>query len=262
MVFERLNVKPKKVIIMKMIRISFAIILAGSALLVACKKDFKKIIQEDTSLESKAKIRVYNGALNTNRNYVFVDGAPVSGVVFAYLGLFPASGQYAVLEPGNRNIVIKDTLPATTQNPTNISASFAAGKYYTIFIYDTTNSVKYKMVEDEIVVPSDTSARLRFANLLYSSGAIPNVDVYSAKKGQNIFTNVAVSDVTDFIPVASYLTDSIYVRETGTTTDLAPLITITPNQKRSYTVVFRGRYGTTSGTTTSIRRYLSVFTTY
>ena len=247
---------------MKLFRISFAIVLAGSVMLASCKKEFKKIIQEDTNLETMAKIRVYNGAINTNRNYVYVDNTPVSGVVFAYLGLFPASGQYAVVEPGNRTVVVKDTLSTTTQNPVNITADFEAGKHYTIFIYDSTNSVKSKLVEDQIVVPADTTARLRFANLVYSSDPIPNVDVYSVRKGQNIFTNLAVSDVTDFIQVASNTTDSIYVRETGTTTDLAPVLSITPSIKRSYTVVFRGHYGTTTGTSTSIRRYLSAFATY
>lgn len=247
---------------MKLIRITIAFVAVGSVWLAACKKEFGNILPEDFSVGSKANIRVYNGALNTNRNYVYADGNALTGVIFAYLGIFPATGQYAAVNPGNRNISIKDTLPATTQNPVNFSANLEAGKYYSIFIYDTTTSVKYKLVEDAIVVPTDTTARLRFANLVFSTGTIPNVDVYSAKRNENIFTNVAVSDVTDFIPYASLFTDSIYVRETGTTTDLAPVLSITPNVKRSYTVVFRGRYDTNTGTSTSIRRYLSAFTTY
>lgn len=235
--------------------------IAGSVWFVSCDKEFKKNIEEDFNIETQAKIRVYNGVLTSDRNHVFVDGAPATGISLAYLGLFPATGQYAIVNPGNRNIVIKDTSSGAIQSEVNFSADFAAGKFYTVFIYDTTTSVKYKMVEDNIVIPSDTSARLRFANLVYSASAIPNVDVYSVKKGANIFTNLAVADVTDFIPVASYVTDSIYVRETGTTTNLAPVLTITPNVKRSYTVVFRGRWQTTSGTSTSIRRHLSAFTT-
>ena len=67
---------------------------------------------------------------------------------------------------------------------------------------------------------------------------------------------MAVTGVTDFIPVPSAFTDTFYVRETGTTNQLAVLNGLTPTEKRSYTLVFRGRYETTSGT---IARTLSSF---
>lgn len=247
---------------MKFTRIIVALVLAGSVWLASCKKEFENILPEDFSVSSKANIRVYSGALNTNRNYIYADNIPLTGVVFAFLGIWPTTGQYAAIDAGNRNITIKDTAAATTQNPINFSANLAAGKHYSVFIYDTTTSVKHILVEDNVTVPADTTARLRFANLVYSATPIPNVDVYSAKRGENIFTNVPVASVTDFIPYASLYTDSLYVRETGTTTDLAPVLSITPNIKRGYTVVFRGRYETTTGATTSIRRYLSSFTTF
>ena len=152
--------------------------------------------------------------------------------------------------------MIRDTLTATTQTPLSFAQNMDVGKNYTIFMYDTINAAKQKTVETKIVVPGDTTARLRFANFIFSKNAVPAVDIFSKRRNVNVFTNVAVTGVTDFIPVPSAFTDTFYVRETGTTNQLAVLNGLTPTEKRSYTLVFRGRYETTSGT---IARTLSSF---
>ena len=77
------------------------------------------------------------------------------------------------------------------------------------------------------------------------------------KRAANLFTNIPVTGVTDYIPYASSLTDTLYVRETGTMTQLAVLNGFNPTQLRSYTLVFRGRYQTTG--TTGIARLLTAF---
>jgi hypothetical protein len=148
-------------------------------------------------------------------------------------------------------------LATTTQNVISLLTPFEQGKYYTLFLYDSTNAVKQKLVTDEIVVPADATARIRFANFIYSTTAIPNVDVYSFKKGGNVFTNISPTSVTDFIshPAGA---DSFFVRPTGTTTNLFKLA-MTPASKRSYTLVFRGQYGTSTGT---LARTLSSFLSY
>jgi hypothetical protein len=231
----------------------------GSISIVSCKKEFEKIVVEDKELEDKAFLKVYNGAVNTNRNFVYIDNVPVTGSILAYGALFPSTGYTATIEPGNRSVLVKDTLATSTQVPVSFTSTFEAGKNYTIFTYDTVNAVKHKIVEDQIEVPADTSARLRFVNLIYSSTPLPNVDLYSTRQGANIFSNVALADVTDFIPYASNSVDTFYVRETGTTTNLTPLFSIRPTQKRSYTIVYRGRYGTTSPSTAAQLRSLTSF---
>ena len=74
-----------------------------------------------------------------------------------------------------------------------------------------------------------------------------------------MFTNIQVTDVTDFISYTSSLSDTLYVRETGTTNLLTQLNGFNPTAKRSYTLIFRGRYQTTTGT---IARTLSSFINY
>jgi len=128
-----------------------------------------------------------------------------------------------------------------------------AGKSYTIFTYDTITSTKQATVLNNIVVPTDTSSRLRFANFIYNTTPVANVDVYSYKKGTGapLFANVATNQVTDFIPYASLQTDTLYVYAAGTT---SPLIvkqavpSLVPT--RSYTSAYNGSYRGTKAVTT------------
>ncbi len=131
------------------------------------------------------------------------------------------------------------------QTPLAFTQNFDAGKSYTIFTYDTITSVKQSTVLNNITVPKDTTSMLRFANFIYNTTAVPNVDVYSYRLGTAapVFKNVASAQVTDFIPYASGSTDTLYVYATGTT---SPLIvktlvpTLTPT--RSYTSAYSGSY--------------------
>jgi len=233
-----------------------AVITAG---LFACKKEVETYLPEQTDLSSKAYIKVYNSVINTSRNYVYINNVPVTGAALAYGSLFPSVSYYSAIDAGNKDVLIKDTLITSTQKPISFTSLFDAGSNYTIFTYDTVNNTKYIVTKDNIQQPTDTTSRLRFANLVYSKTAVPNVDIYSIKRKENIFSNVPVASVTDFIPFSSGIPDTLFVRATGTTTNLTQLNGINNTQKRSYTVVFRGIYSTTTGT---LGRTLTSFTTY
>ena len=233
----------------------FAIV---TTILFACKKDVEIYLPEQTDLSSKAFVKVYNSVINTSRNYVYFDDVPVTGAGMAYGALFPSVSHYSAIDAGNRAVVIKDTLKTSAQKPISFNAAFDAGANYTIFTYDTVTNTKYLTIKDNIEEPADTTSRLRLANLIFSTATVPNIDIYSVKQKANIFTNVGTAQVTDFITYSSGLPDTLFVRATGTTTNLAQLNALTPTQKRSYTIVFRGRYANTTGT---MARTLSSFTT-
>lgn len=233
--------------------------LATVLLLAACEKETKLYLSEQTDLSGKAFIKVYSATLNAARNYVYVDNVPVTGAGIAYGGLFPSVSYYSAINPGARNIEIRDTLLTTTQTPVKFSNTFDAGSNYTVFTYDTITATKQLVVKDNIVVPKDTTARIRFANLIFARTAVPAVDIFSIKRQANIFSNVATNAVTDFIPYATDIADTLFVRATGTAVNLTQLNGILPREKRSYTVVFRGNYQVTSGTSA---RTLTSFTTY
>ena len=242
---------------------SLIIICLATTLFVfamSCKKEFAKLVVEDTDLSDKAFVKVYNGTISSQRTRMYVDNIGISGTLLAYGGIFPSSTYAAALTPGSHTIEIKDTVATSSQPPISISANLEAGKNYSIFTYDTVNSIKYIMTTDQIEKPTDTTARLRFVNLIFSKATLPNVDLFSVNRGVTIFSNVPIGKVSDFIPFASRRADTICVRATGTTVNLTPLVAINPTINRSYTIIYRGRYETTSGT--AMPRGLSAISNY
>ena len=215
---------------------------------VACKKEtkFGSVITEQFPSNAKAQIKVINAANNTQRNYVYVDGVNLSGITFADGGAFPANSYYADIYKGVHAVMIKDTLSTGPQIPVTVTADYLPQRKYTIFMYDSTKNLKTKLVEDKIVVPADTGfAMIRFANFAYSTTPIPNLDVYSYSKKDRIWTNISPTTVSDFIRYnATTVVDTFYFRPTGTNVDLIKLA-FTLTQKRSYSIVFRGRYSAT-----------------
>lgn len=227
----------------------------------ACDKEFTPTIQTSSSFRNKVQLKFYNGIIGSNRTFIYADRMPLVGSPVAYGSAFPSvSPSHFALEPGLRNILIRDTLFPTTQAPVNADVQMQENGYYTAFAYDSLNNAKLRVVNDLIGLPiNDTAARLRFANFPYSTAAIPNVDIFSVKRNANVFTNISTTSVTDFIPFASALSDTLFVRPTGTTDNLTALNNLVLLPKRSYTVIFRGSYRATSGTNA---RTLTSFLSY
>ena len=224
---------------------------------ISCSKETPQVAPIGTTLSNSANVQVFNATVKSTRNYIYVDGVPVSGAALAYGGVFPATAYSFIVNAGSRSFLIKDTLPATTQTPLTFSQNVASGKSYTIFTYDTTISIKQATILNNIVIPKDTTSRLRFANFIYNTTAVANVDVYSFRKGTTapVFSNIATNQVTDFIPYPSGVTDTLYVYATGTTSPLLVKSVIQAfTQTRSYTSVYSGSY--------SGKRAIAAFATY
>jgi hypothetical protein len=254
LVLDAISYKLLKTTIMKFLNkiILMFWVMAISILYMSCSRETPHIAPAENGLSNAATAQVFNATVKAARNYVYVDGVPVSGIVFAYGGVFPGTAFGFKVNPGSRSFTIKDTLPATTQAPLTFTQNMDAGKSYTIFTYDTITSPKQATVLNNIVVPTDTSSRLRFANFIYNTTAVANVDVYSFRKpGPPVFANVATNQVTEFIPYSSGLTDTLYVYAAGTT---SPLIAkqLVPSlvPTRSYTSAYNGSYRGTKAITT------------
>lgn len=239
---------------------SITIALASMIMLAACEKEYKSLLTEETNLGNTAFVKFHNAIINSNRTYIYSDMVPLNGATIAYGGLFPSlSPSYTALAAGTRAIAIRDTLAPSTQYPISFNAPMTAGTFYTIFAYDSLNAPKYKVIQDNIQVFNDTAARVRFANFPFSTTAIPNVDIFSQKQQANVFTNISTAAVTDFISFGANISDTLFVRPTGTTTNLTQLNGLVPTAKRNYTVIFRGSYRTTAG---AAARTLTSFLSY
>lgn len=232
--------------------------VALASVFAACQRDnFEPVIQQDFELVDKAFIRFANASSGSARNYIYRDNVPLPGAATAYGALFPSSaGYYAAVPAGPSTFTIRDTSSTTVQPAVSVTGTFDAGKRYTIFTYDTAYLVKHLTVEDQIEMPADTTARLRFVNIPFSSSSVPDIDIYSKNRAQNIFSNISATGVTEFIPFESGKADTLYAFRAGSQADtLATLTSFTASQKRSYTLVFRGNFDRLS-------RTLATFLTY
>lgn len=217
--------------------IFIAVALSG---IMSCEKKLESVLDTLTAAnDSLAFVQVFNATLNSSRNYVSLDGKSISGTAFASGGLYPSTALGFGVAAGTRNVLIRDTLITTTQPPLSFSENFQAGKLYTIFTYDTVTAIKKLTVTSNIVIPTDTTARLRFASFLYSTASVPAVDVFSFRKNINVFTGIPANQVTDFIPYDSRTIDTLYIRQAGTSNLLSKL-PINLIRKRSYTAVIYG----------------------
>ncbi|MEO5684538.1 MAG: hypothetical protein ABIQ88_17995 [Chitinophagaceae bacterium] len=231
--------------------------LAASSAFVSCTREVPLVATVQPGTGGSATVQIFSATVRAARNYIYVDGAPVSGVAIGIGSIFPATAYAFKVSPGAHTFLIKDTLPATTQVPLTFSQALDSGKSYTIFTYDTITNVKQSTIVNTIEIATDTTARLRFANFIYNTTAVPAVDVYSFRKGTSaaVFTNVATLQVTPFIPYQTGISDTLYVYATGTT---APLIVkqVVPNLTpgRSYTATYNGSFKGTKS--------ISTFATY
>jgi len=214
--------------------------LMTTGMFSSCTKTFDEKTVLQTDFSNTALVQVYLATVGASRNYLYVDTKPVNGAPLVTGSIFPATGPGFALTPGVRAFLLRDTLSAATQVPLSFAVNTQAAKNYTVFMYDTISAPKQKTVQTDIVIPKDTSSRIRFANFIYNPTAIPAIDVYSFNRSANIFTNVNVTDVTGYIPYPSGLTtDTLYIRETGTTVNIVKFA-VNLTQKRSYTLLWRG----------------------
>ena len=236
--------------------------ISSALLAVSCtKKTGREVALENTDFSNRSFVQIYNGTIGSARNYVYVDGNPVTGAALAYGSTFPSTPANFSVTPGYRAFLIRDTSSTIlTQPALEFAENFPTSKNYTVFMYDTVTSPKQKTVANNIEYPTDTTSRLRFANFIFTTAGAPAVDVFSVKRNANIFSNILQTDVTAYIPFQAggltALNDTLMVRDAGTLNLLAQLNNFNPVPKRSYTIVFRGSYRVTAA------RFLSSFINY
>lgn len=223
-------------------------LIAGAATIAGCEKDMTDNTPLAYNTERKAYVQWFNAMNSSTRNYIYVNGVPANGTAVAFGSAFPSGSTAFALYSGTNGITIKDTLSSTTQVPQNFVYNFQDGRSYTLFTYGTTTAPKRLIVENNVTYPETNVAKVRFINLIYNATPPPNVDIFSVNQNTNLFTNIPVEQLSDFITIQPNLSDTWQVRQTGTTTVLATLAvtTTTFTPRRSYTLVYRGTHATAS----------------
>lgn len=241
---------------------SLYIFFIAPFLLMSCTKEFDGRTPENANLTSHSFVRFFAGSMGAARNFISIDNQRLNGTALSMGGVFPGAATvtaFATIPAGNRAVSIIDTATVGAQSPVNFTQNFLAGQYYTIFTYDTSNAVKTLVTNDVFNIPTDTTCNLRFVNVVSSSVPVPNVDVFSRARQAVVIANIPTLGVSPFIAHRTGVTDTLDLRQAGTTTILASVNTFTFNLRRTYTVVFRGRFQSTTGT---MARGANIIATY
>lgn len=248
---------------MKILNIPFALAaLAAVTGLFSCKRDIAlkdpavavstnsaNIAFIDASVNLSTilgvKADTFNILLNGVKSTGFTAGA---SPVMTFSSIYPVAGTangYATVASGAqtfkfaRGVNTLDSLVMYSFNET-----LQAGSYYTLLVTDSIQSGndQARMFLKYNFTPTDSMAyNLRFINTVLNDNA--GVDIYSARQATTIFSNVkpgSVVDFTKFNVKASFVSDTLYCRRAGTSTNLDVLLTQSLIGYRTYTLVYEG----------------------
>lgn len=249
-----------------LVAIMGSIILIG---LSACTRDLS-LKSEVSTTDGSSFLRVINVAPNFRAIYnqqdtfsILLNGNKISGYTpgavasMTYGSSFPAintlNGYFSVT-PGTQEIklsvsgvVTPDSIPITT-----FLKKFVANQSYTFFITDSiksNNDSVQMFVADTYTKPELGFYNIRFVHTVLNDTLGKTIDIYSTRNAKNIFTAVKPSSVTSYskYPFNSLLSDTLYVRRSGTLINLATLNGQIFADQRTYTLYYRGNGSLTTG---------------
>src|SRR5215213_4191442 len=97
------------------------IMVMALGLLIACTKEIRDTTPLVPNFNQLATVQVYNAALNTTRNIVYIDGGPIMAAPLVYTQTtatnltHTGSGFVYALQPGTKNFMIRDSSSTATQ---------------------------------------------------------------------------------------------------------------------------------------------------
>ncbi len=243
--------------------------LIGSSLLlmifvgfIGCKKKYevKTALFDETS--SMAQLRVIHAAPNFRRVFnrqdsfaIYINNQKITNTFLTYAGAFPGitTNPYVALNAGSKDIrfVLLGRVLIDSFTVTALGKNMEAGKSYSLVITDSLANNKDNQVmwlTDNYKRPATGSYALRFVHAVLNQPV--GVDVFSTRTGANVFTNVNRASASPFIelPSNSFTNDTLIVRATGTTTEIARFNGFPRTDQRIFTAIFRGDATVATGT--------------
>lgn len=258
---------------MKSIKIPFIIILGFFVLMASCDKTDKDLILENADWRpidrgGVAFLRVFDAYAANTPNLpgsstagpvVFLYGNAVkfTHTGFGYGSAWPSTSVYATVPAGPTafDVVMSRMNTATPQQPApnagdtllKFNYSTVAGRYYSLFLVDTT-TMRFLMIDDAPIFPPDGKYRIRLVHV--AANPKDTLNLYSRLEKRNIIVNIPHKQYSDWLE-RDVILDTLEVRKNGQavatyvwsgTTTYTPF---NPVSKRFYTVVARGKDGLT-----------------
>jgi hypothetical protein len=227
----------------------------------ACDKDYE-MKASTADLSGKAYIRFVHAAPNfravtgqRDSFNIYVNGRRLNSPFLTYASVFPVAttSSYIAVYAGAKSYRLS---VAGVNNPDSITVfttpldTLMRDMKRTIIITDTVTAAAGIIYTNDLYSqPAVGYYNLRFMNMVLNDTAGKTVDIYSTRRNANIGTNLPPRAITAFgaFPSAAGLNDTLFVRRSGTTFNLATLAYL-PASQRTYTLIYRGNGTVTTGT--------------
>ena len=251
------------------------IFVCAIGLLSACKKTLE-LVDPVSKTDGLAYLKIIDASPNFRQTYkgsdsfnVYVNGVKINGPQLSYNSMFPVSTSlYSAVPAGPQSIrlTVNGKLTPDSITLVSLNKTLEAGSYYSFIVTDealTANESRQMFIKDNFALTDTNNFTLRFVHAaLNDPGA---VDIYSFRRAANIFTNISPASATPFVTLpftvpSSILSDTFYVRRTGTLIDIAKVAvnvtnSIFLNRGRAYTILYKGQFGVTGTKARSLILY-------
>ena len=242
--------------------ISIIILICSLGLLWSCEKELE-LVSPVTKTEGLAFLKIIDASPNFRQIFkgsdsfnVYVNGLKINGAQLTYNSIFPTTNNlYAAVPAGPQSIRITVNGKFNPDSITlaSLNKTLDPNSYYSFIITDEalgTNESRQMFIKDNFALTDTSNYTVRFVNAVLNDPT--PVDVYSFRSSSIIFTNISPATATNFIKLPySLLTDTLYVRPTGTQSDIAKIAisnggTNDFRRGRPYTVLYKGQLGNTA----------------
>ncbi len=238
-----------------------ALILTGFVMAWSCgeknliekNQQWEFVNPENTNLKVisayTSNIPVGAPGVGVTRFYIYQNGVKLNGNAIGTAGSWPGPATYASVIPGtskfdfvlDRRVGNDYGKPVVGDTTFKGSQTFEKSKYYSLFMIGASPTQELYSIEDKITNPKEGFYHARFGNLAIVPAA-KSVDVYSRREKKVIASNIAFKSFTDFVelPVPT-ISDTLDIRDVGTTKVNYSFNTFLPTSRRVYTFYTYGR---------------------
>jgi hypothetical protein len=257
----------------KMKQIIYTFIFSSIFALVSCEKnniaDNLGTEQLNPANANVKFINAYTSAVpagapgvGATRFYIYQNGNKLNGNALSSPGSWPGPSTYASLSLANNFVATLDRRVGNDYGKVAVGdtafkgiVALSAGKYYSVFMIGQSPTQSLEVVEDKISIPYEGTYNVRFANYIVSASADRALDIYSRRAARVVAPNIKYKNVTDFITLPlTNISDTLDVREAGTTKTLYSFNNFIPVSRRVYTFYTYGR-GTVAPFTERLLNY-------
>jgi hypothetical protein len=239
--------------------------LLGAAALVfvlaiACKKDLTYVATTQGA-ENKAYVKIVHASPYFRKIFnapdtlhVYANNQKFNATTLTYGSAFPSStgNGYAALDAGviQFELYAAGKIKPDSAKVTALSKTLATNSYYSLILTDSIGSPRDSTqiwLNDNVNAPPPSLYSLRLVHAVMNDTTGKAIDIYSARRNGNIFTNYLPGRSSGFttLPFNQQVSDTLIVRRSGTTFELARINTISFNNQRVYTLVYRGNADST-----------------